>query len=327
MLRAVRIVSEEGFTLHPGTEEGIRRQAAGLRRISGEREGMESMRLLMGEYAQKALMDMARIGLVEVLWPAFVPAITLVQDPTTGLTVYRHTAQAVGFAVRRPTVRLAAFGHDWGKPYTRTPEGRFPGHHRVSAALFQPVLARWRLPTRLRQHVLALIRHHMFGPLEDKTLRRWIAHYGGDWVRDLVDLREADARGTTGGPVSAHVDELRARVERILREEPPLTPNDLALSGTDIMGLLQIPPGPEVGRWKDALYQFVLEDPSRNTRETLVDYLLKEAGVAGGTGSLARPSSPATAADPASTGDAAARGNAADAGNTADTGGPATTGD
>ena len=64
----------------------------------------------------------------------------------------------------------------------------------------------------------------------------------------------------------------------IIQEEPVLTPNDLALDGRDIMRLLHIPPGPEVGRWKERLYQYVLEDPSRNTPDALQRYLMEHQG-------------------------------------------------
>lgn len=276
ILRAVRIMSEEGFTLHPETKRAMAAQGPGLQRISGEREGQEMVRLLMGDHVVDALLVMARTHLVSVLWPQFAPAVTLIQGYAYNRqSVYMHTARTVGHAVKRLPVRLAAFGHDWGKVTTRTPDGRYPGHHQASVELFGPVLKRWHLPNRLQTYVLALVRHHMFGLVEDKTLRRWIAHYGVQWVLDLIDLREADALGTDNGPVYQSVPELRARALAIIQEEPVLTPNDLALNGRDIMRLLQIPPGPEVGRWKERLYQYVLEDPSRNTADTLRRYLME----------------------------------------------------
>lgn len=280
ILRALRIVSEEGFTLHPDTEPAITRQAPGLRRISGEREGAEMLRLLMGRHVKAALDLVLRTGLLPILWPAFAPAATMLQ-PGGRLTVYEHTARAVHFAPRRVPVRLAALGHDWGKVLTRTPDGRFPDHHRVSVAMFRPVLRRWRVPQAVQEHVLALIRHHMFGPVEDRTLRRWIGRYGRRWVLDLIDLREADARASEQGPLRPSIADLRRRARRILREEPVLTPDSLALNGHDIMALLGLEPGPEVGRWKEELYRYVLEDPARNTREALTAFLLERAAAEG----------------------------------------------
>src|SRR5690606_27621751 len=154
ILRAVRIMSEEGFTLHPDTERAMAAEGPGLRRISGEREGQEMVRLLMGKHVVEALLVVARTGLVHILWPQFAPAITLMQGHgPSRKCVYMHTARTVGHAVKRLPVRLAAFGHDWGKVTTRTPDGRFPGHHQASVELFRPVLKRWHLPNRLQTYV------------------------------------------------------------------------------------------------------------------------------------------------------------------------------
>ncbi len=50
-------------------------------------------------------------------------------------------------------------------------------------------------------------------------------------------------------------------------------PDDLAVSGEDIMAIRNIDPGPEVGHIKQLLFENVLDDPSLNTRETLVQML------------------------------------------------------
>src|SRR5690606_37763012 len=107
--------------------------------------------------------------------------------------------------------------------------------------------------------------------------------YGRRWVLDLIDLREADARASEQGPLKPYIEDLRRRARRIMREEPVLTPDTLALDGHDIMAILGLDPGPEVGRWKEAMYRYVLDDPARNTREALTAFLLErvEAGPEG----------------------------------------------
>jgi hypothetical protein len=49
--------------------------------------------------------------------------------------------------------------------------------------------------------------------------------------------------------------------------------NDLAISGQDIMEILDIEPGPEIGRIKKLLFERVLEDPCLNTRTHLESFL------------------------------------------------------
>jgi hypothetical protein len=50
-------------------------------------------------------------------------------------------------------------------------------------------------------------------------------------------------------------------------------PDDLKISGQDVMTVKEIPPGPEVGRIKQQLFEKVLEDPGLNTTEQLLEML------------------------------------------------------
>jgi tRNA nucleotidyltransferase (CCA-adding enzyme) len=43
----------------------------------------------------------------------------------------------------------------------------------------------------------------------------------------------------------------------------------LALDGHEVMAILGIGPGPEVGQWLEWLWEAVLDEPAANTREAL----------------------------------------------------------
>jgi tRNA nucleotidyltransferase (CCA-adding enzyme) len=51
----------------------------------------------------------------------------------------------------------------------------------------------------------------------------------------------------------------------------PLVAGDLAISGGDVMSSLGLGPGRKVGEILAALLERVIEDPSLNTREQLVE--------------------------------------------------------
>ncbi len=55
-----------------------------------------------------------------------------------------------------------------------------------------------------------------------------------------------------------------------MRDAAVLSVSELAVNGTDLMRELDLEPGPEVGRLLEGLLQAVLDDPSRNSRETLL---------------------------------------------------------
>ena len=52
-----------------------------------------------------------------------------------------------------------------------------------------------------------------------------------------------------------------------------MTLSDLAVNGRDVMAVLGLAPGPEVGRVMQELFFWVTEDPERNTRERLLQHL------------------------------------------------------
>ena len=60
---------------------------------------------------------------------------------------------------------------------------------------------------------------------------------------------------------------LRYAIEKVSKD--PLSPKMLALKGNDIMDILSIPPGPKVGQILAVVLAEVLEDPARNSKETL----------------------------------------------------------
>lgn len=319
ILRALRIASEEGFRIEEGTRAAIARQAEGLRRISGERIGAEMSRLLVGTHVREALLAAARLGVMAVLAPECPEWAAGQSERPLALII-----QAVAAAPPRLAVRLAALGHRCGEgeAVVSPCEGSSPsaGSSRSAGTRsarpgFAAVLERWRLPKALSQQVLELIAHHRHPAPCDKTLRRWLARSGPQWVEDLLSLMEAVARAqedpscqedpssqenpswledppaggeaatvrdstTAGGPPRlGSLQQARQRLARILAEEPILGPHDLALDGRDIMQILGLEPGPEVGRWKEALYEYVLEDPRRNTPGTLRAWLLRQGNV------------------------------------------------
>jgi hypothetical protein len=65
-------------------------------------------------------------------------------------------------------------------------------------------------------------------------------------------------------------DTLVTEARRVLAAQEPLAIGDLAVTGKDVMTALELAPGPAVGRILALLLDRVLEDPARNTRETLL---------------------------------------------------------
>ncbi|MES1246824.1 MAG: HD domain-containing protein [Actinomycetota bacterium] len=298
-MRALRFVSQLGFELDDETLQQMRAEAASVRLVSAERiggglaaDGMgELSKLLLGSQPRAALRIARDTGvLVEVL-PEFERAIGFDQESRYhDLTVDEHTfavVQATADLGRALPVRLAALFHDLGKPHVawRGTDGRLhyyakPGyadrnHEQVGAELAGEAMRRLRYPNALRERVCRIVRHHMFqvGKADDVRARRFLSRYGDELALQLVDHKEADYLGKRteeSEPVSSDVEAVRRFRKTIERERTqPHRLADLAIDGSDLIEL-GMAPGPEIGRILHELLREVVEDPSRNERETLL---------------------------------------------------------
>jgi len=155
---------------------------------------------------------------------------------------------------------------------TTLADGHFLHHDREGALQAEGILLRLRAPRAEVARVTRLVRHHMFTYTRDWTdsaVRRFVRRVGTDLLQDLFALRAADdvASGVEEPPSGWR--ELRERVAATAGD--PLEARQLAVDGDDLVGALGIDPGPMIGRLLDGLLEAVLEDPSLNTREDLLE--------------------------------------------------------
>jgi tRNA nucleotidyltransferase (CCA-adding enzyme) len=85
----------------------------------------------------------------------------------------------------------------------------------------------------------------------------------------MMDLRIGDRLG--GGTQTAESWRLKKFKERVAGElaPKPFSINDLAIDGNDIMKILNLKPGPEIGKILQRLFEEVDEDLSKNNKEYL----------------------------------------------------------
>jgi poly(A) polymerase/tRNA nucleotidyltransferase (CCA-adding enzyme) len=108
----------------------------------------------------------------------------------------------------------------------------------------------------------------------DAAVRRLIARVGEDSVDDLVALRRADQLGMCPDNALVFPVNLARVVERIREvrgRQHAFSLRGLAVDGAKIMSRLALPPGPAVGTILQHLLQSVLDDPSLNEEEKLLE--------------------------------------------------------
>ena len=157
----------------------------------------------------------------------------------------------------------------------------FYGHEVVGARKVAVIGERLRLSKKDSERLVTLVRYHMFSytpQMTDGAIRRFIRNVGRENISDLMLLRVGDRKGGGSKATSWRFNELQKRIGEQMYE--PMTPSDMVIGGVEVMEILGIKPGPEVGRIIRELFEEVIEDTSRNTKEYL-EKRVRELGVEG----------------------------------------------
>jgi tRNA nucleotidyltransferase (CCA-adding enzyme) len=278
ILRLFRFASQLSFSPDPASLAAAGRCRGLLRAVSRERVQAELNRILTGPGVCDALRLICDEGVLTEILPEFAPCIGFEQrSPYHDRTVDRHIFSAVSYAPPRLEICLALLLHDIGKPAAFTLDengrGHTKGHAAISRDMAEGILKRLRYPARTTSYVLRLIELHSRKiPAERPALRRLLAGPGPEFVRDMLDLKEADDRAKADVARLKRYPAIRAALDGIIRDGDCLSVADLKVNGEDVKAL-GVPPGPMVGRLLARLLDLVLEDPDRNDR----GFLLKKA--------------------------------------------------
>ena len=277
MMRAARFTAQLGAEVTPQVRAAIVAMADRLAMVSAERVRDELSKLLLAARPRTGLELLVDSGLADHVLPE-LPALRLeIDEHHRHKDVYEHSLivleQAIDLESSHEPVsppdlvlRLAALLHDIGKPRTRRFErgGRVSFHHHevVGAKMTRKRLTALRYPRAVVDEVSMLVelhlRFHGYGSGEwtDSAVRRYVRDADHRLVQ-LHKLTRADC--TTRNPRKAAAlrrtyDDLEGRIDT-LAEAEELASMRPDLDGNQIMSILGIGPGRDVGR----AYQWLLE--------------------------------------------------------------------
>lgn len=280
MLRAIRLSCQLGFVIEPETYREIKKKAKQIKTIAGERINEEFVKIIMSNRAESGIRMMQDIGLLKELIPELESAFGVSQNRHHIYDVFEHSVRALGAGAERGfklEVRLAALFHDIGKPQTKEGygfESTFYNHDIVGAKMVKKILKRINFSNDVIDYVTHLVRYHMFyyalDIVSDSGVRRLLSRIGRENIDDFINLRICDRLGM-GRPKAKpwKLIELERRFKEVQLD--PITPKMIALKGDELMQVLGISPGPRVGLILNAMLGEILDDPSKNTRDYLID--------------------------------------------------------
>ena len=282
MMRAARFAAQLGFRLDDDVRRAMTEMAGRIEIVSAERVRDELVKLMLARDPRPGLEVLVETGLADHVLPE-LPALRLeIDEHHRHKDVYQHSLTVLAQAIALETgthdeptgpvpgpdlvLRLAALLHDVGKPATRRFEsdGRVSFHHHemVGAKLVAKRLKALRFDKDTVQAVARLtelhLRFHGYGEGQwtDSAVRRYVTD-AGPLLERLHRLTRSDC--TTRNRRKAErlwrtYDELERRIAT-LREEEELASIRPDLNGDQIMAILGIGPGREVGE----AYRFLLD--------------------------------------------------------------------
>ncbi|MGF2945315.1 CCA tRNA nucleotidyltransferase [Mycobacterium sp. Lab-001] len=290
MLRAARFVSQLGFTVAPRVRKAIAEMAPQLARVSAERVAAELDKLLLGQDPVAGIDLLVHTGMGQVVIPEVGGMQMAIDEHHQHKDVYQHSLtvlqQAIALEDDGPdlVLRWAALLHDIGKPATRRhePNGGVSFHHHevVGAKMVRKRLRALKFSKQMVDDVSQLVflhlRFHGYGDGKwtDSAVRRYVTD-AGPLLPRLHKLVRADCTTRNkrrAARLQASYDRLEARIAELSAQE------DLArvrpdLDGNQIMELLGIPAGPQVGEAWHFLKELRLERGPLSTEEATAELL------------------------------------------------------
>ncbi|BDB45800.1 MULTISPECIES: CCA tRNA nucleotidyltransferase [Mycobacterium] len=268
MLRAARFVSQLGFTVAPRVLTALEAMAPQLGRISVERVAVELDKMLLGAHPVAGIDLLVQSGMGAVVLPEVGGMQMAIDEHHQHKDVYQHSLtvlrQAIELEDEGPdlVLRWAALLHDIGKPATRRhePNGGVSFHHHevVGAKMVRKRMRALKYSKQMVDDVSQLVYLHLRfhgygeGKWTDSAVRRYVTD-AGPLLPRLHKLVRADCTTRNkrrAARLRASYDRLEERIAELAAQEDldRVRPD---LDGNEIMRLLDIPAGPQVGQaWK-----------------------------------------------------------------------------
>lgn len=280
MMRAIRFSAQLGFAIEEQTLEAVRALAHTIQRISAERIQMELLKTLTSAHPQTIRL-FYETGLSYYFLPELDQMMETGQNnPHHCYSVGEHTLHSLSEVPQDKVLRLAMLLHDVAKPVCKTTDeegiDHFHGHPLQGAELARKILRRLKMDNETISKVTQLIRWHDYNPpLSERNVRRAVCKVGLAQYPDIFAVKRADIRAQSDYKKEEklrYVDDYEQVYEQILEKNQCLSMKDLAVDGSDLLAA-GIPQGKAIGEKLHGLFELVLEEPSRNTREYLLSQI------------------------------------------------------
>lgn len=287
IMRAIRFATKLNFNIEKETFEAICHSTGMLTSIAYERIREEFNGILISDNPFRGIELLRKTGILALIMPELMQGFGVAQNRFHKYDVYYHILHTIQAVEPLETeeltllVRLAALFHDIAKPMvqkkvSKQEEPVYYNHEVVGANVAKKIMKRLKYSNAEIDFVTLLVRQHMFyyqDEWTDGAVRRFMKAVGIENIKPLLKLREADRLGSGNrkDKESKAIPKLLARIDKIIEEENAITVKDLKINGNDLMQEFNLKPGPIVGKILNYLLDLILDEPSLNDKEKLME--------------------------------------------------------
>ncbi len=277
IMRAVRFLAQLGFSLEENTRKALSVLAPNLKHVSAERIQVELVKLLVSPHPDY-LRTAYEAGITKEFLPEFDRCMETPQNtPHHCYSVGEHILHSLLYVQEDKVLRLTMLLHDIGKPVVRTTDKNGRDHFKMHAPegekMAKGILRRLKFDNDTIGKVCRLIRWHDLRPTPEMTdVRKAMNVIGEDIFPMWMEVQYADNQAKSDYrrlEKEARQAGVRKSWEVITREEQCVSLKKLAVTGSDLIAA-GMKPGKEIGNTLNALLELVLENPEKNTKQTLL---------------------------------------------------------
>lgn len=277
IMRAVRFSAQLGFSLEENTRKALSVLAPNLKHVSAERIQVELVKLLVSPHPDY-LRTAYEAGITKEFLPEFDRCMETTQNtPHHCYSVGEHILHSLLYVKEDKVLRLTMLLHDIGKPVVRTTDKNGRDHFKMHAPegekMAKGILRRLKFDNDTIGKVCRLIRWHDLRPTPEMAdVRKAMNVIGEDIFPMWMEVQYADNQAKSDYrrlEKEARQAGVRKSWEVITREEQCVSLKKLAVTGSDLIAA-GMKPGKEIGNTLNALLELVLENPEKNTKQTLL---------------------------------------------------------
>lgn len=289
LLRAVRFSAQLDFQIEDDTRDAIKAKTELLRNISAERIRTELTKLLVSDNPDRIRL-LYELGITKVIIPEFDKMMETEQKNIHhAYTVGEHTIRTVSAVAgnisenrfshqERCILRWTMLLHDVEKPGTITigkdGQHHFYGHQEKGTTTARRILKDLKFDNETLDAVAHLIRWHDYRfTLTPNGIRKATAKIGKEYMELLFEVNYADTSGKNpknNKEKFKQLDEARRLYKEMIARNECVSLKELKIGGKDLIAA-GFKPGRRMGLMLNRLLDAVIEDPTLNDKETLLD--------------------------------------------------------